>query len=481
MKYEPNKKSLNQHKVPEWFHNAKLGIFIHWGLYSVPAFAQTKYDIIENINRGGWKEHFKNNPYAEWYLNSLRIDGSPTQKYHFEKYGKDFKYDDFIPEFNKALERWDPNEMANLFKKVGARYVVLVTKHHDGFCLWPSDYPNPNKENYHTSRDVVGELTQAVKNNGLVMGFYYSGALDWSFNPKAIDSFKNMINNGPMDQDYIEYVDNHWYELINKYEPLILWNDIGYPPGADVFKLMADFYNKTPEGVVNDRWMQLGKGLRRVLKGPIGNLVSWIAKRAFTKGNMNTIKVPHCDYITPEYATFKKIKKKKWECTRGIGKSFGYNQQETEKDYISSDELIRMFIDIVSKNGNLLLNVGPMADGTIPKIQVDRLLALGNWLKVNGEAIFDTRPWIKAKGITKEGTEVRFTQKNDALYVILLGTPKENNIIVMNLKIKQSSEVYLLGNRNKLNWELIEDNFKVNLLSNLEIAPAYTFKIIPKP
>ena len=164
VKFEPNLKSVRKHKVPEWFHDAKLGIFITWGLFSVPAYAPTgKGDNLEILAREGWKVYYSHNPYVSWYLNSLRISGSPTEKYHNQKYGKDFSYDDFVPMFNEAIKNWDPNEWGELFKKIGAKYVVLVTKHHDGFLLWPSRYPNPKKENYIASRDIVGELTKVVK------------------------------------------------------------------------------------------------------------------------------------------------------------------------------------------------------------------------------------------------------------------------------------------------------------------------------
>ena len=134
MKFEPDRRSIKKHQVPDWFHDAKFGIFIHWGIYSVPGFATTGLDLIESEKRGS-DVHFKNNPYAEWYLNTLRIDGSPTQNYHRENFGDSFSYDDFSEIFNEEIKKWNPTEWAQLFKQVGAKYVVLVTKHHDGFLL----------------------------------------------------------------------------------------------------------------------------------------------------------------------------------------------------------------------------------------------------------------------------------------------------------------------------------------------------------
>ena len=482
MKFTADKKSIKKHEVPIWFHDAKLGIFIHWGLYSVPAFAVTGVNINETIKKEGLGANFRKNPYAEWYLNSLRIPDTPTQKYHIETYGKDFAYDDFIPMFNEAIKKWNPNEMVNTFKKAGAKYVVLVTKHHDGFLMWPSKYPNPKKKNYHASRDVVGELTKVVKSQGLKMGFYYSGALDWSFNLKPIKDLISFLNNGPMDSEYVEYVNNHWHELIDRYEPLILWNDIGYPPGTNIFELFAYFYNKFPDGLVNDRWMQVSKGLRKLVKfPPIRALINWIAKRSTEKGDASLPTVHHYDFSTPEYSSFKRIVEDKWECTRGIGNSFGFNEFESEKDYLTSEELIRMLIDIVSKNGNLLLNVGPMADGTIPEIQKKRLLDLGKWLEVNGEAIYGTRPWIRAEGKTLDNFEVRYTQKEGALFAIMLDKPKSDRTTIRSLKVNDKTTIHILGYEPTLEWNQEGDDISILIPKNLSEAPAYSFKISPKP
>lgn len=476
-------KSLKQHKVPKWFHDAKLGVFIHWGLFSVPAFATPEAkDIHKNIKEGGWAWHFKNNPYAEWYLNTLRIPGSPTQKYHQETYGLDFAYEDFVPLFNEACMKWNPNEWADLFQKVGARYVVLVTKHCDGFCLWPTNYPNPYKENYIAKRDIVGELTKAVKTRNMRMGFYYIGPWDWTFNENPIQNFMTYVTNGPLELKFAEYVKNHWYELIDSYEPSILWGDIGYPPVGDEKELFAYFYNKYPDGVINDRWMKLGKNTRRLLKfWPIRALVSWLAKRAFIKGSATSLKPPHYDFLTPEYTTLKKITKDKWETTRGIGHSFGYNQMEPESNYLTVEELVHMFIDIVSKNGNLLLNVGPKADGSIPEIQKQRLLGLGKWLDVNGDAIFDTRPWKRAEDVTPEGIPVRYTQKENALYTILLAKPKGKSVTLKNMSFERKITVILLGDEMPLEIKQEGTTLTITLPDDIPSTPAISLKLSPLP
>ncbi|MFW9866904.1 MAG: alpha-L-fucosidase [Candidatus Thorarchaeota archaeon] len=451
MKFTPDKASIKAHQVPDWFHDAKLGIFIHWGLFSVPAYAAGKLTLGESEKRG-IEEHFKNNPYAEWYLNSLRIEGSPTQKYHAENYGENFSYDDFIPIFNEEIKKWNPKKMVDLFKKAGAKYVVLVTKHHDGFLLWPSKYPNPKKKNYNASRDLVGELTKNVKLQGLKMGFYYSGALDWSWNPIPIKDGKNFVSNGPSEIEYTRYTNNHWYELIDRYDPIILWNDIGYPPSTNVYEIFAYFYNKHPDGIINDRWRQ------------------------YHKSEIDHPKVRHWDFTTPEYETMPKITKKKWESTRGIGYSFGYNKLETEEDYLKPDELIHMFIDIVSKNGNLLLNVGPMADGTIPEPQERVILGLGKWLEINGESIYGTRPWIHAEGKTIDNIDLRFTQKDNILYIHLLEKPKGNSLTILSLTLDKNKKLQLFGTNGNLYWKQDGENIIVSLPEEIPDSLAYVLK-----
>jgi alpha-L-fucosidase len=452
MKYLPKKESIKQHEVPEWFHDAKLGIFIHWGLFSVPAYAVGKLTLEESQKRGT-EVHFKNNPYAEWYLNSLRIEGSPTQKYHKETYGENFSYDDFAPIFNEEIKKWDPDDMVGIFKKAGAKYVVLVTKHHDGFLLWPSKYPNPKKMDYVASRDIVGELTTSVKKCGLKMGFYYSGALDWSWNPESIKDGPSFQTNGPIEIEYKNYANNHWYELIDDYDPIILWNDIGYPPNTNVYEIFAYFYNKHPYGVVNDRWLQ------------------------WRKSDFKHPKVRHRDFDTPEYKVMTEITERKWESTRGIGYSFGYNKEEGEEDYLSPKALIHMFIDIVSKNGNLLLNVGPMADGTIPEPQVKALMGLGAWLEVNGEAIYGSRPWLRAEGRTLDGVDIRFTKKDDVLYIHLFEKPQKADITILSLTVEESNKIKLLGHEEILIWKQVDENVNITLPEKLNDSAALVLKI----
>ena len=491
MRYEPTWASVCQHPVPEWFHDAKLGIFIHWGLYSVPGWAVTGHDPKQQLRDQGWAARFANNSYAEWYLNSLRISGSPTQKYHAETYGPDLHYDDFVPIFDAEAAKWNPDEWATLFQQGGARYVVLTTKHHDGFLLWPSANPNPHKESYVAQRDIVGDLTRAVRGRGSRMGLYYSGGLDWSFEPKPIEDIVDLFSTVPQGADYMGYAVAHWRELIERYQPAVLWNDIGFPARADLAALFADYYNRLPDGVVNDRFLQLytgpGLGLVNWVLGlaPVRALMSEYARRAFLSDKPAAVPSGKCcDYTTPEYVSYSTIVEKKWETTRGIGHSFGYNRAETVEDYLPAEELIRSFVDIVSKNGNLLLNVGPTADGAIPELQRERLLALGKWLDVNGEAIFGTRPWVTASGVCKaEGdpVPVRFTVKGDALYATLMGTPTGRRVGLANLRVEEGTTVRLLGHPGPLAWEREGGVLSVTLPETLPTLIAHSLRISPQP
>ena len=397
--YQATEDSLAHHPLPAWYADAKLGIFIHWGLYSVPGYAPREAREFRLEEAGDQQKRV--NPYAEWYYNSMRIPDSPTAKFHFNAYGADFKYYQFAHTFNAATRRWDPEAWARLFREIGARYVVLTGKHHDGFSLWPSAVRNPHLsgDESHSERDLVGELTTAVRGAGLKMGIYYSGLYDWSFGSGPFlgkDNTAQAIDE--QGADYPRYADAQWREIMRRYYPDILWNDIGYSPNGEALAIAAEFYNANPEGVINNRWQPF----------------------------------KFHDFNTPEYSKLESISAEKWEECRGLGKSFGLNRIEGPEETIAPGALIALLVDIVSKNGNLLLDVGPEPDGTIPALQIERLHALGAWLRQNGEAIFATHPWSRAAGRTTEGTELRFTARKEAVYVVLLGHPASSRITVLD-------------------------------------------------
>ena len=377
--YQPMWNSLDQREVPAWFEDAKFGIFIHWGVYSVPAYSPTARDGVNIYDR-----------YAEHYWRRLR-DSSSTQHYfinfHKRVYGN-ISYRDFADDFK--AEVFNADEWAALFKNAGAKYVVLTSKHHEGFTLWPSKYaPQWNAQDRGPKQDLLGELTNAVRKKDLKMGYYYS-LLEWDnplYKPATIN----------------EYVSKHMIpqmkELVNDYKPDILWPDGEWDYNSDVLKsreFLTWLYNESPvknSVVVNDRW---GKETRS----------------------------KHGGYYTTEYdlVGWEDSKNTKfqhpWEECRGIGGSFGYNRMENLEDYSTSKELIDILIDKVARGGNLLLNIGPTADGRIPVIMQQRLMDIGQWLQINGDAIYGTRKWERAPSITLN-THHYFTTKGNDLFLII--------------------------------------------------------------
>ena len=442
--FEPAWDSLERHTVPEWFQDAKLGIFIHWGLYSVPAWAPPTGEL----GKIDWNTWFANNPYAEWYLNSLRITGSPTYKHHLATYGKNFDYYHFADAFNQGSANWQPDKWSSLFKKTGARYVVLTTKHHDGFRLWPSHVTNPHAAGRQLSakRDLVGDLTSAVRSSGLKMGLYYSGGLDWTFTSEPIRNRADLKARVPQSQQYASYADAQWRELIERYHPAVLWNDISYPKLGRIPQIFAQYYNTVPGGVINNRF-----------------------------------DVPFADYTTPEYAKYDKITFEKWETCRGLGFSFGYNQVEGPDQVIAPGKLVALLVDIVSKNGNLLLNIGPKPDGAISDIQLDRLHKLGAWLDINGEALFDSRPWVRPSATTPGGADIRFTAKAGSLYAIYLNPLKGSTLTIPGVRAAAGTRARILGSNSHAALSPQGDDILVKTDSSLPQSYALTVELTPAP
>ena len=294
---------------------------------------------------------------------------------------------------------------------------MLVTKHHDGFCLWPSDvpHPDPRYQGWNTGRDVVGELAAAVRAAGMRFGVYYSGGLDWTFDDSPRPRPGRRPRPACPEAPIPAYAAAQVRELIARYQPDVLWNDISWPqPQSQLFELLAHYYDAVPEGVINDRWLARSWVIPLLRLGPVNWLAESLVKRQLRKtgGMIAPPAPPVYDYRTPEYATFSEIQERKWECVRGMDKSFGYNQASLPEDFISKQDLLHSFVDIVSKNGNLLLNVGPRGvDAQIPEPQLERLRWLGAFLERHGDAIYGSRPWVQAEGVSAEGRPVRYTQK----------------------------------------------------------------------
>ena len=408
--------------TPQWFDDAKLGIFIHWGPASVPAIAfgpPLQPGELEEIMFG--ESERKEMPYAEWYLNAMNYPDSETSRHHAATYG-DAPYTDFKPVFEQRVnERWDPDAWADLFYQSGAKYVVLVTKHHDGYTLWPSTVYNPNRDNWGSSRDMVGELATAVRARGMRFGTYYSTGLDWTFEMVTEgDRIRDIMMSAPSSQSYADYVNAQMVELIDRYQPDILWADIGYPSKGRQGELFKYYFEQVPDGTVNDRWGKVDV-LGQVARIPG---VTWVLKtlgRLLLSDQSGTMEddPARFGYKTAEYDSFAAIPPFKWETTRGLGGSFAFNATETAADMLSSADLIDFLIDTVSKNGNVLINVGPDSFGQIPQIQQAPLIGLGDWMTRNGEAIYDTRPWTRFKNT--QGRELRYTSTDSTLYAIVLG------------------------------------------------------------
>ncbi len=366
-KFEPTWESLDSRPCPPWFDEAKFGIFIHWGVYAVPAWSPK-------------------GTYSEWYWDAMQNRNGPTWKFHEKTYGAAFKYQDFAPMFKAEL--YDPAVWADVFARSGAKYVVLTSKHHDGFCLWPSrESWNWNSADVGPHRDLLGDLTNAVRARGMKMGIYYS-LYEW-FNPVYR-------------QDVNRYVNEHMLpqikDVVTRYKPSVIFSDGEWDHPWQTWRspeFLAWLFNESPcreDVVVNDRW---GKECRS----------------------------RHGGYFTTEYGEVGGGKElfagRKWEENRGIGASFGYNRNEELGEYRTAEELIHLLVSIVSKGGNLLLDVGPTSDGRIPVIMQQRLIEMGEWLNVNGEAIYGTKRWraiseASDSVITRLDPRVDFDWKKDS-------------------------------------------------------------------
>jgi alpha-L-fucosidase len=427
--YEPTWDSIDKRPTPPWFDDAKFGIFIHWGVYSVPAYADPHSKVGDS--------------YAEWYWNHMQDKNGPTWAFHLAHYGADFKYQDFAGQFKAEL--FDPGQWADLFANSGARYVVLTSKHHEGFCVWPCPASwNWNSVDVGPHRDLAGDLTRAVVAKGLKMGFYYS-LYEW-YNPLYL-------------QEQPRYVTEHMIpqmkDLVERYHPSILWTDGEWERPSGDWKsteFLAWLFNDSSvrdEIVINDRW---GKETRS----------------------------KHGGFYTSEYETFlpegaKTGPTHKWEEDQGIGKSFGYNRVEGPDDYKSATVLVHLLVNAVARGGNFLLDIGPTADGRVPVIMQERLLQIGAWLKLNGEAIYETHPWRH----TAEG-EVRYTSKGATVYAIAFGWPGQE-LVLSAPRSTAKTTVTLLGGNSPLRWR--PDSGKLHIevppfpRSAMALPEAYVFKL----
>lgn len=378
-----------EHPVPAWYRDAKLGIFVHWGAYSVPAWA-------EPLGEFGSKEDpdsFAHNPYAEWYANTIRIAGSPAARHHEETYG-DLPYEEFLDMWR--AENFDADELMQLVAATGARYFVPTTKHHDGITLW--DAPNArgiSATERGPRRDLISEMAAATRRAGIRFGMYYSGGLDWHFNDlppltlKPGNSGRELAGR-PNGDAYARYAHDQLIDLIDKFAPDVLWGDIDWPDAGkpsgphSLVDVFDRFYDRSPEGVVNDRWGDT-----------------------------------HWDFRTSEYQQAPALAETVWENTRGIGYSFGYNQLEDARHTPTGEAAVKHFVDVVSQGGNLLLNIGLMADGTIPALQKETLVGLAAWNARYGSLVFGSQPVPVTVARPSEDPRVRWLGTDDTVSAIV--------------------------------------------------------------
>ncbi|MGB7760314.1 MAG: alpha-L-fucosidase [Bryobacteraceae bacterium] len=466
-RYQANWESIDSRPTPAWYLDAKFGIFIHWGVYSVPSFAppRTKGET----------------PYAEWYWHSLEEgrkaaapghDGYQTWQFHQRVYGADFPYFDFAPLFR--AEMFDPDHWADVFARSGARYIAPTSKHHEGFTLWRSEEANRawgrpwNAVDIGPRRDVLGDLAKAGRKRGLHMGIYYS-LYEW-YNPVWLSNKQRYVR---------EHLFPQFQDVVKHVEPEIVFSDGEWELTSEEWRspeLLAWLFNESPvreQVVVDDRW---GKDTKH----------------------------KHGGYYTTEYTSGMKQSAHPWEESRGMGYSYGYNRAETLADYHTDRELLMMLIDLVSRGGNLLLDIGPTADGRIPVIMEERLLQLGDWLRANGEAIYGTRAWRRARQWSQGAepkleesefmsaypisslvdappagaarVEAFFTAKAGAVYAILPHRP-EREVVFDDIEARGEVRVTLLGSAAPLEARHIEKRLTIRVPDNLPFSRAYVLKL----
>ncbi|HEX4227835.1 MAG TPA: alpha-L-fucosidase [Bryobacteraceae bacterium] len=470
--YEATWDSIDRRPTPKWYTDSKFGIFIHWGVYSVPSYAAV------NVK--------DQNPYAEWYWNSLTdgkkatsptAPGALTWDFHKRNYGANFPYFNFAPMFRAEL--FDPDHWASVIAGSGARYVALTSKHHEGFTLWHSEQANRswgrlwNSVDIGPKRDLLADLTAAGRRRGLHMGIYYS-LYEW-YNPLWLSNRDRYVTDHMIPQ---------FKDVVTRTKPAIIFTDGEWEMTSAQWhatEILAWLFNNSPvatDVVIDDRW---GSDTRH----------------------------KHGGYYTTEYTSGMQESSHPWEESRGMGYSYGYNRMETLKDYHTGRELLMMLIDIVSRGGNLLLDIGPTADGRIPVIMEERLSEMGDWLKPNGEAVYETqaiqghtRQWSAGRIPRMEEKEFRaaynisqmvdsppsgyarvdafYTRKGDTVYAILPRWPYAP-VELSGVHAPSGAKVSLLETGDALPWHAMGNTLRIELPqqvhSKLPRREAYVVKM----
>jgi alpha-L-fucosidase len=443
-KWKPTPESIDSHTAPEWLLDAKFGMFIDWGLWSVAGWAPKQKDKAM---------------YPDWYENRLETD-SATIIYHKKNWGSDFKRDDFIPLFTAS--KFDPEKLAATAADAGMKYIVPFCKHHSGFCLWPSSFTMRDAGDRGPRRDLIGPLTESCKKNGLKFGFYFS-LEEWEY--PLINNEGKIVNRvwGGKTEAYTEdlekkasgkiavknfaedYIVPQATEFIDKYDPDILWYDGEWSTSVydlHSYDISSYFYNKAEgrkEVAVNDRYgvEKDGKWLR------------------FKRGDM----------FTSEFHDHEDDSKTHpWEENRGISQSFGFNWMDTEENVISSKSFVDMFSDIVANGGNLLLIVNLDGQGALPEVEENRLKDIGKWLKINGEGIYGTRRY---SSVSEGSVDYTLGKDKNKVFAIMKKWPGKE-IHLKKVLARKGSIIQLLGYDQSLEWSATKEETIVRFPENLQ-------------
>jgi alpha-L-fucosidase len=462
--YQPTWESLKKHVDPEWFRDAKLGIYTHWGPVTVGS---------EDMPSSG------NGRDGQWYGSQMYDSTNPTFEYHKKKFGDQSKvgYKDIIPLF--TAKKFNADEWADLFVKAGAKFAGPVAIHHDNFAMWNSKVTPWNSVLMGPKQDITGELEKAYKKRGLkfMMSFhhgfawkYYQDAFKYdAANPKYSLLYSEPHKEGdPLSQKFLK----QWLAIVNEavslYKPDLIWFD--HELGEDIppnyqKQMFADYYNWA-----NRNHLESAVAMKHKEIHQYTGILDWERGRE--------------DKLVPY----------PWLTDTSLGPWFNNNNIP----YRSADNLIDVFVDIVSKNGTMLLNVGPNADGSIPERAKTILLELGGWLKINGEAIYSTRPWkIFGEGPTNNkageysereekpfvytSNDIRFTTKGDTLYAIALDWPADGVLKIHSLgkgqDVREIKSIQLLGNEGNLKFTRDNESLTVTLPKNKPCNYAFSLRI----
>jgi alpha-L-fucosidase len=465
--FTPDWESMKQFQVPEWFLDAKFGIYCHWGVYSVPAYK------------------------TEWYSHYMYVEDHPIRKYHEETYGPldEFGYKDFIPMF--TAEKFDPDEWAKLFKKAGARFAGPVTEHADGFAMWDSKLTGFDAMDMGPGRDIVGELEKSIRKEGMkfIATFHHQWLYAWyptwdaslgTANPDNKDLYGPVVpasawvmareDPGQMpDRAFNERWHSRVIEVIDKYRPDLIYFDNKLDLIDEQYRLnfLSHYYNRA---------------------------LDWDSEVMVTY-KFEDMK-PWAGVLDLERARMSELKSFPWLTDDSV--DWGSWCNVSEPDYKSTNRLIDFLVDVVSKNGCVLLNVTPTAQGEIPLAVRERLMEMGEWLGINGEAIYGTRPWlVYGEGPTevieghlserenKDNTaeDIRFTRKDHVIYAIGLGIPASTSMHIHSLNesrgIKSGTirKVSILGDDQALTWDHSDDGLVIHMQEIPDMKYAIVFRI----